>query len=175
MKQIFLFLFCVFTYTIHAQHSIFDIARKGSLSEAIELVSKYPDTINRKNDAGYSPLILACYNGNIEVASYLIENMKDINGSSSYGTPLMAAVVKNEIELVKLLLKKGADPNIKDTNGTTALIYATMFQYNEIVKILCKEATIVVEHKDNKGFTALDYANKIRNEELILIIKQKRS
>ncbi len=175
MLRLSICLFALFfIQTAIAQKKIFEIARSGSIEELEQLVSSDPDVINYKNEAGYSPLILACYHGNNDVAKYLIKNMKDINGSSDYGTPLMAAVVKNNVDLVSMLLKKNADPNISDGNGTTALLYAVMFQYEEIVKLLSQVRTINLDHKDNKGFTAFDYAVKLKNEPIIKTLKLKK-
>ena len=49
----------------------------------------------------------------------------DLNSEWRGFTPLMAAVYKHptELKLIELLLKRGADPNIKNQNGYNALIY----------------------------------------------------
>lgn len=86
--------------------SVFDIARNGTLAEIQNLNKSNPDLINSLNENKSSPLILACYRGNIEVAQFLIENVKDINYNSDMGTALMAATYKNQPELVESLLKK---------------------------------------------------------------------
>lgn len=46
--------------------SIFDIARSGTVAEVKEEIKKNPDIINQVNENGFSPLILACYRGNVE-------------------------------------------------------------------------------------------------------------
>ena len=43
---------------------------------------------------------------------------------------------KDRVEIVKLLLKNGADPKIASYKGKTALTYATAARNEEIVKIL---------------------------------------
>ncbi|MFD0862375.1 ankyrin repeat domain-containing protein [Sungkyunkwania multivorans] len=173
MKNLyFLGLFLVTSLLFAQDKDVFDIARKGSVSELRSLHQIEQDIINTTNEAGYSPLTLACYYNNVEVASYLIAHAEDINGSSKMGTPLMAATYKGDVEIVRMLLKKGADPNISDPNGTTALIYATMFQNKEIVKMLI-EADADIYHIDNKGKSAYDYAKMHDDKELITIFKTK--
>ena len=48
----------------------------------------------------------------------------------------MIACYFGRTDLVKALLEKGADVNMKDKKGKTALIYATTKGKDEIVKIL---------------------------------------
>ena len=82
----------------------------------------------------------------------------------------MASVVKGNNELVKLLINKGANLDLTDSNGITALIYAVQFKNIEILKTL-------LEHKANKslvdknGKTAFEYAVFSGNEEIINLLK----
>lgn len=151
---------------------IFDVARKGTLLEAKAYVRTNPKAFNVVNQEGYSPLILACYRNNIEVAEFIIENGGDINGNSNMGTPLMAAIVKGNNEIAKILIEKKADVNLTDANGTTALIYATMFKNIEIVTLLIKKNANPYL-KDNRGNSALDYAILSDNDKLIETLKTK--
>lgn len=58
---------------------------------------------------------------NIEQMSYLLKNKADINIKNSQGyTPLMLSVMKNNIDMVRLLLDSGADANILDNKGRNA-------------------------------------------------------
>ena len=48
----------------------------------------------------------------------------DVNlGGGIYGSPFLQAVIKLEIWLIKALIKKGADINMTDSEGKTALHY----------------------------------------------------
>ncbi len=152
--------------------TIFDVARSGTLNEASELFKKNPKIVNSINEAGYSPLILACYRGNTEVAKFLIKNGADLNYNNEMGTPLMAAVVKNNLEIVNLLIDKNVNVELKDGNGTTALIYASMFKNHEVAKLLIK-AKANYETKDNRGNSAIDYAILADDDQLIQILKTK--
>lgn len=155
------------------QQNIFDVARKGTVEEIKIIMEQNPEVINSVNEEGYSPLILACYKGNLAVASFFIHNVKDINGNSTMGTPLMAAVVKRNSEIVKLLLENKANPNITDVNGTTALMYAVQFKNYEIATMLIK-AKANPDLKDNRGHSALDYAILANDDKLIEILKTKQ-
>lgn len=151
---------------------VFDVARNGTLAEALKIIKTNPNAFNVVNNEGYSPLILACYRGNNEVAKFMIANGCDINGTSSMGSPLMASVVKRNLEMVKLLLEKKANVNTTDANGTTALIYATMFKNYDVVRWLVK-ANADPNLKDNSGNSSLDYAILADDDQLIEILKSK--
>ncbi|RZJ99356.1 MAG: ankyrin repeat domain-containing protein, partial [Flavobacterium sp.] len=129
-----------------------------------------PKIFNTVNDGGYSPLILACYRGNNEVAQFLIENGSDINGTSSMGTPLMASVVKGNIQIVKMLLSKKAAVDLADANGITPLIYAVQFNNVELTKLLLDNNADKTK-VDKSGKTAFEYAVFSGNESLINLLK----
>ena len=160
----------VFTYAQAQDKTVFDIARKGTLSEIQDIYKQNPEVINSVDENNSTPLILACYRGNIEVAKFLIKYVKDINYGSDMGTALMASTYKNQNQLVKLLLESKANPNTTDANGTTALSLAVQFKNVELVKLLLKfnaDKTL----KDNKGKTAFEYAVFSNNEEIINLLK----
>ena len=53
-------------------------------------------------------------------------------------TPLMLAVASEtqDVEVVKLLVKAGADPNIRDTSGETALGWASRYGSRSVLDAL---------------------------------------
>jgi len=171
MEKLFLFALFLFFFNAKAQNkTVFDIARTGTLTEIQALNKSNPDAINSVNETKSSPLILACYKGNIEVAKFLIKNVKDINYNSDMGTALMAATYKNQPELVKLLLENKANPNATDAGGTTALLLAVQFKNIPLVQLLLAfkaDKTI----KDSKGKTAFEYAAFSENESIINLLK----
>jgi ankyrin repeat protein len=152
------------------ESDIFDIARKGTTEDLQNLLKNSPEAIYYESASGFTPLTIACYNGNLEVATVLAHRVRDINAISSFGTPLMAAVFKNYVDITKMLLDLDADVNIADSNGNTALHYAVRFSYIEIVKLLIsKNADIKL--KDNKGFSPREYAELDKNEIIINLLK----
>ena len=72
-------------------------------------------------------LFCACENGHLDIASLLLEYGADINCVDNLcETPLIVAVRYRRLDkdLVQLLLERGADPTIADSDGLTALDYA---------------------------------------------------
>ena len=175
MKKTLILLIVILNSTISSSQealNVFDIARKGTLEQAKSILKVNPNAFKTVNSDGFSPLTLACYKGNNEVAKFLVENGCDINQKSSMGTPLMAAVVKGNVEIVMLLLNKKVEVNVADSNGTTALLYATIFKNKEIVSLLIK-ANANPDLKDNRGNSSIDYAILANDDKLIEILKNK--
>jgi ankyrin repeat protein len=93
----------------------------------------------------YPPLMIALNSANIDydIFQALLNAGANINGSSSRGeTVLMLAIFKLNTKAVQQLLELGADCNIKDINGYTALTFArellkqTFFGSTELAKII---------------------------------------
>jgi ankyrin repeat protein len=174
MKKLILMMSIFLSFTfVSAQEkakSIFDIARTGTVTEVKELMKQNPDIINQTNDSGFSPLILACYRGNVEVAKFLMDNVKDINYKSQEGTALAGLSVKYNKDLVEHILKKNANPNLADTTGSTPLFWAVKFGNKELIELLLKykaDKTI----KDSQGMTPFEYALQTNNKEIINLLK----
>lgn len=152
------------------ESSFYNIARRGTVEEAKVLVAQNPEIINTPNEYGFSPLILACYNGNIKMVYFLIEQKAVINYISQEGTALMGATVKGNEQLVALLLENGADTNLTNQDGITALMYAVQFKNPKIIKLLLQHnanKTLV----DNEGRTAFEYAVFTKQDEIINLLK----
>ena len=173
MRILFSLVICLLFFAkAYSQQSIFDVARYGSVEEVKQLMLINPDTINAIDVSGYPPLTLACYRSNNEVAKFLIKKVENIDGSSKYGTPLMAAVYKNNDKLVKALLENNADPNITDPNGTTPLHYAIMSRNKTIIEQLVK-ANANIRAKDNRGKSPIDYARMTKDIDIINLVDKK--
>ena len=168
MKYLFFFLTINLTFL---QTSVFDCARTGTVEEMQAFYTTNPKLIEALNERGSSPLTLAAYYNNINVANYLIDKVDNINGNSDDGTPLMAAVVKGHIEIAKALVEAEADPDLTDANGATALHYAVLFNNQELA-ILLMEAGASPFMKNNVGQSPLDFA-KMHNDKILNTILYK--
>lgn len=90
--------------------------------DAIKQHIKFGSDLNKKDEYGSSPLIVAITFGKTEVAKALIEAGADMTITNKHGaTPLHLAAFFCRIEIVEALLHKGADKNAKNNFGSTAL------------------------------------------------------
>ncbi len=67
------------------------------------------------------------------------------------------------------LLNAGADANIQDDRGQSALMMATSAGYVDVVTQLLNHGA-QRELKDNSGKSAIDFASEGKNKELILVL-----
>lgn len=107
------------------QSPVFEAARMGDSAMLRNLVRHGAD-LNAESRWGYlgdTPLAYAARRGDLRAAQLLIEAGADVNHRSSNGTtPLHNALYaeSHRLEIVKLLLAHGADPDVKDNQGKTA-------------------------------------------------------
>jgi uncharacterized protein len=170
MRTFLFFILFFVTGIIFSQNNVYDIARKGTVEQLKAFIKKNPNSVDKKNEDGYTPLILACYRGNNEVAKYIVQNGKSNNITSDMGTPLMACAVKGNNEIAAFLLKNKANPNLTDGNGTNALMYAAQFENTVLIKLLL-EYKADKTAKNKEGKTAFEYAAFSGNQTNINLLK----
>jgi ankyrin repeat protein len=73
-----------------------------------------------------APLIQAALNHRLKAAEALLKAGAEVNVRSTFKakTPLHFAAEKNDLEVATLLLTYKADPNLRDEDGITPLVYA---------------------------------------------------
>ena len=98
---------------------------ENSLSITKELVSNAP-----------TPLCTAIIKGDFETVKKFIEYGSDVNENFEGVTPLMLAARYNRVEIIKLLLEKGAKLDAKDQRGNNALYYAVSSKSTDAIAVL---------------------------------------
>jgi ankyrin repeat protein len=150
--------------------NVFDVAREGDVMLLQEMVKENPELVNAQNEQGYTPLILAAYNGQLEMVKALIKNGADLDQSFTQGAAIHGAAFKGHMEIVKLLVESGAKLDVPDKNQTTPLMYATLFKHTEVAKYLYENGADPL-HQDITGNSALNYAESLNNTELLTLFK----
>ncbi|MCX5924700.1 MAG: ankyrin repeat domain-containing protein [Candidatus Dependentiae bacterium] len=165
--------------------------------------------LNYKNSAGDNALHCAARVGNKAITNYLLfqldivkrqDDKIDINAKNNSGkTPLMIAAEHNWIELIKLLLKAGADKNIRndsDGNKTAydyladanraglpelqsdlaanqeffALASMPSLEIKEIMEFMTLSRIVDLNYKNEAGDNALHCAAKEKNEHAVYLL-----
>ncbi len=83
-----------------------------------------------------TPLCAAVVKGDLEAVKKFIEYGSDVNESFNGVTPLMYAARYNRIEIIKILLDKGAKVTTQDDRGYTALQYAEFSKSTDAIAVL---------------------------------------
>jgi ankyrin repeat protein len=163
-------IICILISFHSSAQGIFDACRKGDTSAIKAMIKVNPDTVNCRNEGGFTPLIIAGYRGQIEVVKLLLTHKADVNAKSGEGTVLMGACFKGNVELAALLIQHNADVNSANELGTTPLMYAILGQKIELIKLLLENGAMK-DGKERSGKTALDYAVQSGNKEIIGLIE----
>lgn len=83
-----------------------------------------------------SPFCMSIVKGDIETVKKLIELGTDVNQKSNGMTPAMYAAKYNKVEILKLLVEKGANLKLKSDQGHKAIKYAQLSNAKETVAYL---------------------------------------
>ena len=93
------------------------VARNGDLETARVLVDAGAD-VQDTEASGASALVIAAHSGHGPLGIYLLEQGADPNAAEAGYTALHAAVLRGQVELVEVLLDRGADLNAVIEHGT---------------------------------------------------------
>lgn len=115
--------------------------------------------VNLKDNNGYTAILRATQNKHDDIADLLVVQEKlDLNARGSIGgTVLMSYVWREQEDIVKELLERGADPNLSDEDGDTALHGAARRGNASLVRMLLAKGANL-NAKNRLGGTALMWA-----------------
>ncbi len=109
----------------HQKSPLFQAALLDDLELAKEALTTDPDSIKRHNEKQDTPLHVACQEGAIEVATYLVEQGAPLEATNDLGkTPLLVAIEHEELECIQMLTAAGANVNHRDKSRYTPLYLA---------------------------------------------------
>jgi ankyrin repeat protein len=123
----------------YAADAVNQAAYVGDIALIREILKTNPDR-DARDSFGGAALHDAMFQKNIDIVILLIENGYDINaiGPANGYTPLHDAVMANNAEAAKVLLKYGARRDIKGKDGLTPLEKAKKENKTELIKILSR-------------------------------------
>lgn len=129
--------------------------------------------VNKKDRGGFNALMVACEcaNADIELVKRLIDLGVDVNATSGKNsTALMSAAKIGHLDIVKLLVSKGADINARNADhNITPLIWAANEGHLNIAKFLLgKGADPEIVTKN--GYTAAGIANENGHDSIVEVL-----
>jgi ankyrin repeat protein len=133
----------------------------------IDKISKNLDYINYDNYDYGTFLVVCSYNNRYSVIKYLLENDANPNITHDKISPLNYAASNGYLDIVKILLKYGANINDVDNNNETSIISAAMNSGTNVILYLLEKGASWTRDNSNNFF--IDYLNKFNTNEKKLI------
>ncbi|XP_005090265.1 putative ankyrin repeat protein RF_0381 [Aplysia californica] len=152
------------------------VACKYSNHEALNILPLHELSVNFSDASGRTPLMCSSSNGVVDIVKILCRARAEKNSQDLVEgkTALMFAVGWPEV--VKLLLSYGADVNVVDNQGKSALIHAIKLKSATTVDILLEAGANSVEQDflTKRGLHILSYASSFPNNKKVLSRLLKR-
>uniref|UniRef100_A0A673GE76 E3 ubiquitin-protein ligase MIB2 n=1 Tax=Sinocyclocheilus rhinocerous TaxID=307959 RepID=A0A673GE76_9TELE len=129
-------------------------AAHGNAVKVRELVQKYPDKVDVKNQ-GKTALQVAAHQGHVEVVKVLLQANSSIEAKDEDGdAALHYTAFGNQAEIARLLLSNGASVNLLNNSMCTALHIAVNKGFTDVVRVLT-EHSADINLQDSYGDTPL--------------------
>ena len=155
--------------------NIFEAAATGRITHLVRILARNPELVNAVANDGFQPLGLACFFGHLEAAEYLVRAGASVNTPSNNGlhaTPLQSAVAGRHAPIVRMLLKNGAQPNVRERGGYTPLHTAAANGDVESIQLLILAgADLHLQSEDGKR--PLDLAEEKGQNLAVEILKRE--
>ena len=146
-----------------------------SPDEKIDALKRFPYWVaSRIRSQYFDRLISACKYGNVDDAQNILaydNSLIDMSTIEGW-TPLIVACHNQKINIVKLLLNAGADPNRSGSNGTTPLMYAKNsllnkedVSYDLLIELVKRGAN--VNAFDSHGKDIFHYIKSVGDERML--------
>ena len=114
--------------------------RSGQVAPLKLTLESNPQLANAKDERGFTPLVLATYMGQKEIAETLLEYGAEIDAQDALGnTTLMGVCYKGSQDLAEMLITKGANINLSNKEGDTALTFAEKHGQEGIANLLIQK------------------------------------
>ncbi len=139
------------------QHGLLLAMQEPSLKVAAVLMDWDKTTVESRNAADESPLMLASLKGLLPVVVKLIARGADVNKPG--WAPLHYAATKGHLDVMNVLLENHAYIDAASPNGSTPLMMAALYGTPSAVKLLL-EAGADPSLKNIQGMSAIDFAQR---------------
>ena len=155
-------------------NSAAEIALKGAFAnrddKKIREAIKDGARVNVRNRDGSTLIEYAIASGNKSLVELVVDHGADLGATTRGFTPLMSAAWYGRVDMMRLIIRGGADINARDDYGRTALMLAVSQNKAAAVKyLLSKGADKNLRESD--GYTALDIGIKEKRYAIVQLLR----
>ncbi len=126
-----------------------------NLSRKILATPGRSDSVNYRDNSGYTALMHASSKGDLELVKLLLEHKSNVDDISNDGwNAFLISCREGHLSIAKLLYSD--DANIQDKQGWTGLMFSCAFGYLDIAQFLVSTKNANV--KNNEGYTSFHWA-----------------
>ena len=139
-------------------------AQHGNIA-AVKFLLNHGASANIQSELEGTPLIIASKSGHSKVVDILCKARwveLDARDHANQRTALSYATQFNFVEVVRLLLAAGADPNIQGIRGRSSFSLAAGGSNRSIVELFLRSDRVDYNTKDIRGYSALTHAEAER-------------
>ena len=157
-----------------AKPDVFEASALGDLETVRNLIGGDRALVNAFAADGFYPLGLAAFFGHRTIVEYLLKNGADVGMAARNAqkvTALHGAVARRDVEIVKLLVGAGADPNARQERGFVPLHDAAANGHAPLVELLLKHGARA-DAKADDGKTPGDMAADRGHKEIAEMLKK---
>lgn len=137
-----------------APDAVFWCCQNGYL-EMLKVCVVDMEEIDTRDPEGYTALHLAAMNGHEDIVEFLHLELKAsvnvANTKEESSRPIMDAAYNNNYGCLKFLIDHGADTEVKDESGNTALMYAVERNHGKCIRLLQPEPDVPDSEESGRG------------------------
>lgn len=163
------------------QNTALMVAADSRKLDFVKLLVEQGANVQAMNDCQYTALHFAALQGDESIVDALFETSRpDINAkNNNRETPLMLAIEEGHAEVVKNLLERGANPNLKNVFGKTAFdlarnkkaILELLLNITDVKRIVEPNANCSMNHSDADKKYSKNHVSCGTYEDMLKILK----
>ena len=132
---------------------------EGNFNQVKELLEKSPVLLDERNERGSTPLLIASYNGHLNIVKFLMEKGADKDIRNNRGSSaLNLAAYGGHLEIAKYLVENGLEVDKPSPTGFTPLIHAVFTGHNDVAEFLLEKGADITAADSGWGGRPIHWA-----------------